>query len=109
MKKIRASDSTKSLTPTPELLLPVKPLIDNQDRQYPLNFTQVGSSPEEQREYQRIKNNAKSPTKNKESKQQKEFIDAIEEAEMEELMKKMLSDLRKDIKEDMTEIKNKRN
>ena len=29
------------MTSTPELLLPVKHLIDNQDRQYPLNFTQA--------------------------------------------------------------------
>ena len=64
------------------------------------------SSPEEQKEYQRIKNNAKSPTKNKESRQQKEFVDATEEAEMEELMKKMLSELRKAVKEDTMELKN---
>ena len=29
------------MTPTPELLLPVKHLIDNLDRHYPLNFTQA--------------------------------------------------------------------
>ncbi|KAJ3654617.1 hypothetical protein Zmor_013792 [Zophobas morio] len=67
------------------------------------------SSPEEQREYQRIKSNAKSPTKNKESRQQKEFIDVTEEEEIEELMKKMLSELRKDVKEDMMELKNEIN
>ncbi|KAJ3665808.1 hypothetical protein Zmor_001282 [Zophobas morio] len=41
LKKIRPSDPIVSLTSTPGPLLPVKPLIDNQDRQYPLNFTQV--------------------------------------------------------------------
>lgn len=40
IKKLRASDSTESLTPTPLLLLPVKQLIDNAST-YPLNFDQT--------------------------------------------------------------------